>query len=243
MKRLEGKVAVITGGSSGIGLATARLFVEEGAYVYITGRRQKELDDAVRVIGFNVAGVQGDVSKPDDLDRLYEAVRQADKRIDIVFANAGVGEFAPLGRVTEEHFDKQFAVNVKGVLFTVQKALPLMRDGGSIILTGSAASVKGAPAFWVYGATKAAIRHFVRAWTMELKDRRIRSNVLSPGPTETPPLQNLPAEGIAKITSTVPMGRMARADEVAKAALFLASDDSSFVTGVEMFVDGGRAQI
>jgi NAD(P)-dependent dehydrogenase (short-subunit alcohol dehydrogenase family) len=242
MSKLEGKVAVITGGSTGIGFATARLFVKEGANVFITGRRQKELDEAVRAIGRNVTGVQGDVARLADLDRLYEAVR-VKGRIDIVFANAGVAEFAPLGRITEEHFDKLFNINVRGTLFTVQKVLPLLNDGGSIILTGSVAGVKGTPAFGVYGATKAAIRNFARAWTVELKDRRIRSNVLSPGPTETPALDQQPADAIARIVSTIPMRRMGEPDEIAKAALFLASDDSSFVTGIELFVDGGRAQI
>jgi NAD(P)-dependent dehydrogenase (short-subunit alcohol dehydrogenase family) len=242
MGKLQGKVAVITGGTTGIGLASAKLFVKEGAHVFITGRRQKELDEAVKAIGSSVTGVQGDVAKLADLDRLYEAV-QKKGRIDIVFANAGYGEFAPLGSITEEHFDKLFNVNVKGVLFTVQKALPLLNDGGSIILTGSVASVKGTPAFWVYGATKAAIRNFVRAWTVELKDRRIRSNVLSPGPTDTPIVSQQPADAIARILSTIPMGRMGEPEEIAKAALFLASDDSSFVTGIELFVDGGRAQI
>src|ERR1700688_3001956 len=242
MERLRGKVAVITGGSTGIGLATAKLFVKEGAHVFITGRRQKELDEAVKAIGSSVTGVQGDVAKLADLDRLYETVKKKG-RIDIVFANAGFGEFASLGSITEEHFDRLFSVNVKGALFTVQKALPLLNNGGSIILTGSVASVKGTPAFWVYGATKAAIRNFARAWTVELKDRRIRSNVLSPGPTETPAISQQPADAIARIVSTIPMGRMGEADEIANAALFLASDDSSFVTGIELFVDGGRAQI
>ena len=243
MGRLQGKVAVITGGATGIGFAAAKLFVEEGAYVFITGRRQKELDEAVKAIGNNVAGVQGDVSKLADLDRLYETVKAEGRRIDVVFANAGLGEFASLGSITEEHFDRLFNINVKGTLFTVQKALPLMNDGGSIVLTGSVASIKGTPAFWVYGATKAAIRNFVRAWTIELKDRRIRSNVLSPGPTETPLVDRQPPEAIARIVSSIPMGRMGSPEEIAKAALFLASDDSSFVTGVELFVDGGRAQI
>jgi len=243
MGKLQGKVAVITGGSSGIGLAAAKLFVAEGAYVFITGRRQKELDEAVRAIGDNVTGIQGDVAKLADLDRLYENVNATGRRIDIVFANAGIAEFAALGNITEEHFDKLFNTNVKGVLFTVQKALPLLNDGGSIILTGSVASAKGTPAFWVYGATKAAIRNFVRGWTVELKDRRIRSNVLSPGPIDTPVIGQQPPDAIARILSTIPMGRMGEADEVAKAALFLASDDSSFVTGIELFVDGGRAQI
>ena len=243
MGKLQGKVAVITGGTTGIGFAAAKLFVEEGAYVFITGRRQKELDAAVKAIGGNVTGVQGDVSKLVDLDRLYETVEAKGRRIDVVFANAGFGEFAALGGITEEHFDRIFDVNVKGVLFTVQKALPLLNDGGSIVLTGSVGSVKGTPGFWVYGATKAAIRNFVRAWTVELKDRRIRSNVLSPGPTETPLVAHQPPDAVASIVSTIPMGRIGTTEEIAKAALFLASDDSSFVTGIELFVDGGRAQI
>ena len=243
MGKLQGKVAVITGATEGIGFAAAKLFVEEGAYVFITGRRQKQLDEAVQAIGDNVTGVQGDVSKLGALDRLYETVAAQGRRIDIIFANAGLGEFAALGAVTEEHFDKLFNINVKGTLFTVQKALPLMNDGGSIVLTGSVASRKGTAAFWVYGATKAAIRNFVRGWTVELKDRRIRSNVLSPGPTETPLVELQPPEAIARIASTIPMGRMGTVEEIAKAALFLASDDSSFVTGIELFVDGGRGQI
>ena len=194
-------------------------------------------------MGDNVAGVQGDVAKLTDLDRLYETVKAEGRRIDVVFANAGFGEFAALDSITEEHFDELFSVNVKGALFTVQKALPLLNDGGSIVLTGSVASIKGTPGFWVYGATKAAIRNFVRAWTIELKDRRIRSNVLSPGPTETPLVDRQPPEAIARIVSTIPMGRVGSPDEIAKAALFLASDDSSFVTGIELFVDGGRGQI
>jgi NAD(P)-dependent dehydrogenase (short-subunit alcohol dehydrogenase family) len=242
MSKLQGKVAVITGGTTGIGLATAKLFVQEGAYVFITGRRRKELDEAVKAIGSNVSGVQGDVTKLADLDRLYETV-QAHGRIDIVFANAGVAEFAPLGSITEEHFDKLFNINVRGTLFTVQKALPLMNDGGSIVLTGSIAGVKGTAAFGIYGATKAAIRCLVRSWTTELQDRRIRSNVVSPGPIDTPILDQLPPDAIARIASTIPMGRMGEPNEVAKAALFLASDDSSFITGIELFVDGGRAQV
>ena len=241
-KKLQGKMAVITGGTSGIGLATAKLFVKQGAYVFITGRRQKELDAAVQAIGRNVTGVQGDVAKLADLDRLYRAVKTKG-RIDVVFDNAGVAEFAPLGKITEEHFDKLFDTNVKGTLFTVQKALALMNDGGSIILNGSVASVKGTPAFGVYGATKAALRSFVRTWTSDLKDRHIRSNVVSPGPTDTPIVDGQPEDAIARIVSTIPMGRMGDPDEIAKAALFLASDDSSFVTGIELFVDGGRAQV
>jgi NAD(P)-dependent dehydrogenase (short-subunit alcohol dehydrogenase family) len=185
---------------------------------------------------------RGDISKLTDLDRLYEAVATKG-RIDVLFANAGVAEFAPLGRITEEHFDKLFNINVKGTLFTVQKALPLLNDGGSIILNGSVASVKGTAAFGIYGATKAALRSFVRTWTVDLKDRHIRSNVVSPGPTDTPVIDGQPTDAIARIVSTIPMGRMGDADEIAKAALFLASDDSSFVTGIELFVDGGRGQI
>jgi NAD(P)-dependent dehydrogenase (short-subunit alcohol dehydrogenase family) len=242
MGKLQGKVAVITGGTAGIGLAMGKLFVAEGAYVFITGRHQGKLDDAVKEIGDNVCGVQGDVANLADLDRLYETVG-ANGRIDILVANAGLGAFVPLEAVTEEHFDKIFDINVKGVLFTVQKALPLLNDGGSVILIGSVASAKGTPAFAVYGASKAAIRNFVRGWTVELKDRRIRSNVLSPGPIETPLTVAQPQDAIERIMSTVPMGRMGEPGEVAKAALFLASDDSSFVTGIELFVDGGRAQI
>ncbi len=241
-KKLQGKMAVITGGTSGIGLATAKLFVKEGAYVFITGRRQKELDAAVQAIGRNITGVQGDVTRLADLDRLYEAVK-AKGRIDVVFANAGVAEFAPLGKISEEHFDKLFDTNVKGTLFTGQKALSLMNDGGSIILNGSVASVKGTPAFGVYGATKAALRSFVRTWTSDLKDLYIRSNVVSPGPTDTPIVDGQPEDAIARIVSTIPMGRMGDPDEIAKAALFLASDDSSFMTGIELFVDGGRGQV
>jgi NAD(P)-dependent dehydrogenase (short-subunit alcohol dehydrogenase family) len=241
-KKLHGKIAVITGGTTGIGLATAKLFVRQGAYAFITGRRQKELDEAVKAIGSNVTGVQGDISKLTDLDRLYEAVKSRG-RIDVVFANAGVAEFAALGKITEEHFDRLFGINVKGTLFTVQKALPFMNDGGSIILNGSVASVKVTAAFGVYGATKAALRSFVRTWTSDLKDRHIRSNVISPGPTDTPVIDRQPADAIARIVFTIPMGRMGKSDEIAKAASFLASDDSSFITGIELFVDGGRGQI
>jgi NAD(P)-dependent dehydrogenase (short-subunit alcohol dehydrogenase family) len=241
-KKLQGKVALITGGTTGIGLATAKLFVKEGAYVFITGRRQKELDEAVKTIGSNVTGIQGNVALLADLDRLYEAV-EVKGNLDIVFANAGVAEFSPLGKITEEHFDKLFDINVKGTLFTVQKALPLLNNGGSIIVNGSVASVKGTPAFGVYGATKAALRSFVRTWTSDLKDRQIRSNVISPGPTDTPAIDGQPEDSIARIVSTIPMGRMGKPDEIAKAALFLASDDSSFVNGIELFVDGGRGQV
>jgi NAD(P)-dependent dehydrogenase (short-subunit alcohol dehydrogenase family) len=254
MKRLEGKVAVITGGSSGIGLATAQRFVEEGAYVFITGRRQSQLDQAVKQIGKNnnnnVTGVQGDVSNLADLDRLYATVKEQKGRIDILFANAGIGELAPLGAITEAHFDKTLGINVKGLLFTVQKALPLFQDGGgSIILNASIASSKGIEALSVYSATKAAVRSFARSWTVDLKHRKIRVNAISPGPIDTPGVSEL-VQGEEQIEqfktsiiSTVPMGRMGSPDEVAKAASFLASDDSSYVTGIELFVDGGMAQI
>ena len=243
LKKLEGKTALITGGTEGIGLATAKLFVEEGAYVFITGRREKELEEAVEAIGTNVYGIQGDVAKLDDLDRLYQTVSKVKGRIDIVFANAGVGEFVPLGAITEEHFDKLFNTNVKGTLFTVQKALPLLNDGGSIILNGSVASVKGTAAFGVYAASKAAIRSLVRTWTTDLKDRHIRSNVVSPGPINTPLVSRQSADVIGRLVSTIPMGRMGEPDEIARVALFLASDDSSFVTGIELFADGGRGQV
>jgi NAD(P)-dependent dehydrogenase (short-subunit alcohol dehydrogenase family) len=249
MGKLEGKVAVITGGNSGIGLATAQRFVNEGAYVFITGRRQTELDAAVKKIGKNVAGIQGDVSNLADLDRLYATVKQQKGRVDILFANAGGGEFAPLGSITEAHFDKIFGSNVKGLLFSVQKALPLFTNGGSIILNASIVSMKAMPAFSVYSATKAAVRSFARSWTVDLKDRKIRVNAVSPGPIETPGVDGLAkdpeqlAQIKAGLASSVPMGRMGQPDEIAKAVSFLASDDSSFITGIELFVDGGMAQI
>ena len=243
MKKLDKKVAVITGGTSGMGLATAKRFVAEGAYVFIMGRRQHELDAAVKDIGSHVTGVQGDIAKLTDLDRLYQIVKSQKGCVDIVFANAGVGEFVATDAVTETHFYKTFDVNVKGTLFTVQKALPLFNDGGSIIVTGSIASVKGIPSFGVYCASKAAIRSFVRTWTLELKKRKIRANVISPGTIDTPILAPLPKEAIAQIVASIPMGRMGSADEIAKVAVFLASDDSSFVTGIELFVDGGTAQV
>ena len=251
MEKLEGKVAVITGGSSGIGLATAQQFISEGAYVFIAGRRQNELDTAVKQIGKNnnVTGVQGDVSNLADLDRLYAAVKQKGS-IDILFANAGIDEFASLGAITESHLDKIFSVNVKGLLFTVQKALPLFQDGGgSIIPTASAGGSKGIEGYSVYHATKAAIRSFARTWTVELKHRKIRVNAISPGPIHTSLIDTLvqseeQAERLkASIMGTIPLGRMGNPDEVAKAALFLASDDSSFVTGIELFVDGGVEQV
>jgi len=249
MKRLGGKVAVVTGGNSGIGLATARRFAEEGAHVFITGRRQAELDAAVKQIGKQATGVQGDVGILRDLDRLYAEVKRQHGRIDILFANAGTAELAPLGAITEEHFDKIFGVNVKGLLFTVQKALPLFRDSGSIILNASIVASKGLEASSVYSATKAAVRSFARTWTVDLKGRGIRVNAISPGPIDTPGINNLGLTGEQteefkkNIVATVPMGRMGDPDEIAKAALFLASDDSSYVTGVELFVDGGMAQI
>jgi NAD(P)-dependent dehydrogenase (short-subunit alcohol dehydrogenase family) len=249
MGKLEGKIAVITGGSSGIGLATAERFVKEGAYVFITGRRKEELDAAVKRIGANVTAIQADASKLDDLDKLYAAVRETKGRIDILFANAGGGQFAPLGSITEEHYDKTFNTNVKGLLFTVQKALPIFTNGGSIILNASIVSMKGMAAFSVYSATKAAVRSFARSWTVDLKDRQIRVNAVSPGPIETPGLsglaQNEEQERQIKsgLVSGVPLGRLGTSDEIAKAVVFLASDDSSYVTGAELFVDGGYAQI
>jgi NAD(P)-dependent dehydrogenase (short-subunit alcohol dehydrogenase family) len=248
-KKLDGKVAVVTGGNSGIGLATAQRLVDEGAFVFITGRRQTELDAAVRQIGKNITGVQGDVSNLEDLDRLYDTVKQQKGRIDVLFANAGIGEFAPLGSITESNFDKTFSVNVKGILFTVQKALPLFQDGGSIILTASTAGSKGVVGFSVYSATKAAIRSFARSWTVDLKQRNIRVNAISPGPIDTPGLRGLlqsqpQGEQLKNfLLSTVPQGRMGSPEEVAKVVSFLASNDSSYLTGTELFVDGGQAQV
>ena len=226
-KRLDGKIAVITGGNSGIGLATAQRFVQEGAYVFITGRRQSELDKAVKQIGKNVTGVQGDVSNLADLDRLYETVKQQKGRIDVLFANAGILEFASLGSITESHFDKIFGVNVKGVLFTVQKALPLFQDGGSIILTASVAGSKGFEGGSVYSATKAAIRSFARSWTVDLKNRKIRVNAISPGVIETPMSAELSEQLKTILVSAVPMGRMGRPDEIAKAVLFVLSSSAT----------------
>jgi NAD(P)-dependent dehydrogenase (short-subunit alcohol dehydrogenase family) len=249
MGRLTGKIAVITGGNSGIGLATAKRFVSEGAYVFITGRRQDELDKAVAVIGSGVTGVQGDVSKLDDLDRLFATVKAEKGHVDVMFANAGIGGMSPLGSIPEDQLDKVFAVNVKGTLFTVQKALPLMRTGGSIILTGSTTGSMGSPAFSVYSATKAAIRNFARCWALDLKGTGIRVNVLSPGPTATTGLLNgLARTGrqealLAGLASQAPLERVGNPDETAAVALFLASDDSSFMTGSEVFVDGGMAQV
>lgn len=247
--KLIGKVAVVTGGNSGIGLASAKLFADEGAHVFITGRRQKELDTAAKEIGKNVTPVQGDVANPGDLDRLYAAVAKQKGRIDILFANAGIGELLPLGQITEEHYDKIFNVNVKGLLFTVQKALPIFRDGGSIILNASVAASRGIEAFSVYSATKAAVRSFARTWTTDLKQRKIRVNAISPGPIETPIFgkTGMTSEQIQQfksgVVSAVPLGRIGTPEELAKAALFLASDDSSYVSGIELFVDGGMGQV
>jgi NAD(P)-dependent dehydrogenase (short-subunit alcohol dehydrogenase family) len=248
MGRLDGKIAVITGGASGIGLAAAHRFVAEGADVFITGRRQEELDKAVGAIGAGVTAVQGDISNLDDLDRLFATVRAEKGRIDILFANAGLGALAPLGAITEESFDVVFGVNVKGTLFTVQGALPLMGAGGSIILTGSTTGSMGTAAFSVYSATKAAIRNFARSWALDLKGTGIRVNVVSPGPTLTPAIERLASlapDGalINGLVAQTALGRMGRPEETAAVALFLASDDSSFMTGSEVFVDGGVAQV
>jgi NAD(P)-dependent dehydrogenase (short-subunit alcohol dehydrogenase family) len=249
MSKLEGKVAVITGGNSGIGLATAQQFVSDGAYVFITGRRQSELDSAATQIGKNnVTAVQGDVSNLADLDRLYAKVKEQKGQINILFANAGIIEAAPLGEISEEHFDKTFGINVKGLLFTVQKALPLFQDGGSIILNASVAASKGFEATSIYSATKAAIRSFARTWTADLKQRKIRVNTISPGRIDTPIFNGVLNEEQIKqfnatIVANVPLGRMGNPDEVAKAVSFLASDDSGYITGTELSVDGGLAQI
>ncbi|MBS7541791.1 glucose 1-dehydrogenase [Ancylobacter oerskovii] len=249
MSRFSNKVVVVTGGTSGIGLATAKAFVAEGASVFITGRRQEALDAAVKAIGGDITGVRGDMSKLADIDRLYDAVQQRYAQIDVVFANAGGGSFAPLGAIDEAHFDETFATNVKGVLFTVQKALPLLRDGGSVVLTGSVTGSTGNPAFSVYSATKAAVRNFARNWILDLKDRHIRVNVVSPGVIETAGLNDLfgggaQAEGVKTgMVASIPAGRVGKPEDVADAVLFLASDAASFVNGAELFVDGGMTQI
>jgi len=250
MKKLEDKVAVITGGSSGIGLATARRFVEEGAHVVITGRREKELEEAAASIGAKVTTVVGDVSRLDDLDRLYAVVKEKYGHIDILFANAGAGTIAPLEAATEAHFDQTFDVNVKGLFFSVQKALPLFRDGGSIILTSSVSNILGLPGFSAYAASKAAVRNFARAWTLELKDRNIRVNCMSPGPIDTPALATTTGltpeqaeQAAAQFASQIPMGRRGTPEEIAAAVTFLASNESSYITGVDLAVDGGMAQV
>ena len=249
MGKLDGKIALVTGGNSGIGLATAKQFVSEGAYVFITGRREAELAAAKKQIGKNVTAIQGDVSNLDDLDRLFAQIKKEKGKIDIVFANAGVARYAPIGTITEDFFDSIFDINVKGVLFTVQKALPLLRDGGSIILNASIVGSKGLSSNSVYSATKAAVRSFARTWTTDLKDRRIRVNAISPGPIDTPGLSELLASSETgeqrrkMISTTVPLGRFGRPEEIAKAVVFLASDDASYITGIELFVDGGFAQV
>jgi NAD(P)-dependent dehydrogenase (short-subunit alcohol dehydrogenase family) len=249
MGKLEGKIALITGGNSGIGLATANQFVNEGAYVFITGRRDPELAGAVKEIGRNVTGVQGDVSNLGDLDRLFSQIKQEKGRLDIVFANAGAAKYGPFGAITEELYDLIFNINVKGLLFTVQKALPLLSDGASVILNASIVGSKGFSANSVYSATKAAVRSFARTWTTDLKDRGIRVNVVSPGFTDTPGLSKLLASSetgqqrLKMISNIVPLGRIGTPDDIAKAVVFLASDDSSYITGTELFVDGGVAQV
>jgi NAD(P)-dependent dehydrogenase (short-subunit alcohol dehydrogenase family) len=243
MGKLEGKVAVITGGSSGLALASAKRFVEEGAHVFITGRRQEALDEAVQSIGRNVTGVRGDAANIADLDRLFDTVKREKGKIDVLFASAGKGEAAKLGEITEQHFDTTFDLIARGTLFTVQKALPLLNDGGSIIMTGSVASVKGFPGFGVYAASKAALRSFARTWLNELKGRNIRVNLLSPGQVDTPDSQRLDKETKQMFESLIPRGKMGRPEEIAAAALFLASDEASYVNGVELAVDGGFSAI
>jgi NAD(P)-dependent dehydrogenase (short-subunit alcohol dehydrogenase family) len=247
--KLEGKIALITGGNSGIGLATAKQFVNEGAYVFITGRREAELAAAKKQIGQNATAIQGDVSNLADLDRLFAQIKKEKGKIDIVFANAGIARYAPLGTITEDFFNSIFDINVKGVLFTVQKSLSLLRDGGSIILNASIVASKGLSSNSVYSATKAAVRSFARTWTTDLKNRRIRVNAISPGPIDTPGLSELLASSETgeqrkkMISTTVPLGRFGRPEEIAKAVVFLASDDASYITGIELFVDGGFAQV
>jgi NAD(P)-dependent dehydrogenase (short-subunit alcohol dehydrogenase family) len=243
MGKLDGKVAVITGASSGMALASAKLFVEEGAYVFITGRRQKKLDEAVKAIGRNVTAVQGDSASLADLDRLYETVRNSMGQIDVLFASAGGAQGAMLGAITEEQFDQTFALNTRGTLFAVQKALPLFRDGGSIVLNGSIAGLKSMPGLSVYSGSKAALRAFARTWVLELNSRGIRVNVLSPGPIETAIFESAPAERKEYFRSMIPRKELGRPEEIATVALFLASSDSSFVNGMEICVDGGISQI
>jgi NAD(P)-dependent dehydrogenase (short-subunit alcohol dehydrogenase family) len=248
--KLDGKVAVITGGSSGLGLATARRFVDEGAYVFITGRRQKELDEVVRSIGRNISAVQGDMAVLSDIQRLYATVREQKGKVDIVFANAGTGAFGSLGQITEQHFDSQFDLNVKGLLFTVQEALPLLQDGGAVVLNASIVSTTSSAAMSVYSASKAAVRSFARTWSVDLKDRRIRVNAISPGIVPIPVYntslgmsEEQVEQYVASAIPSIPLGRAGTPDEIAKAVVFLASDDSSYVTGIELFVDGGMTQV
>ena len=242
--KLSGKVALVTGGSAGIGLGIAKRFAEEGARVFITGRRQSELDKAVTAIGGGATAVQGDISNLDDLDRIYATIKDKAGRIDVLAVNAGYYEFGSLGEITEEHFDKIFNTNVRGLLFTVQKALPLLTERASVILTGSIASIKGFPSLSIYSASKAAVRSFARSWIADLKGRGIRINVMSPGTVETPGLSNLmAAEQKAEAVALVPLGRIGTPDDLGKTAVFLASDDSAYITGIELFVDGGAAQI
>jgi NAD(P)-dependent dehydrogenase (short-subunit alcohol dehydrogenase family) len=249
MGKLDGRVALVTGGSSGIGFATAQEFVGEGAYVFVTGRREKELAAAVKEIGRNVTGIRADVSYSEDLDRLFSQIKSEKGKLDIVFANAGAAKYAPLGQISEGLYQSIFDVNVKGVLFTVQKALPLIPEGGSIILNASIVASKGLPANSVYSATKAAVRSFARTWTTDLKDRHIRVNVVSPGSTDTEGLRGLLGSSevgeqrLKTINASVPLGRLAKPKEIARAVVFLASDDSSYITGTELFVDGGFAQV
>jgi NAD(P)-dependent dehydrogenase (short-subunit alcohol dehydrogenase family) len=249
MGKLDGKIALVTGGNSGIGLATAKQFVNEGAYVFITGRRDPELAAAAKDIGKNVTGVQGDVANLNDLDRLFAQIKQEKGKLDVVFANAGIAKLAPFGTITEEHYDSIFNINVKGVLFTVQKALPLLPDGASIILNASIVASKALGANSVYSATKAALRSFARTWTMDLKDRRIRVNAVSPGFTDTPGLRELMStrsggeQRLKTMSDIIPLGRAGTPDDIARAVVFLACDDSSYITGTELFVDGGFAQV
>jgi NAD(P)-dependent dehydrogenase (short-subunit alcohol dehydrogenase family) len=243
--RFEGKVVLVTGGNSGIGFTIARQFASEGAKVFITGRRQKELDAAVRYIGKNVFGIQGDISKPDDLDRLFTEIQQTAGRLDVVVANAGSGEFLPFGSYTEKQLDATFDVNVKGTVFTVQKALPLMPDGAAVVVIGSIAGVLGMPAFGVYSATKAALRSFVRTWSVDLKHRRIRVNIVSPGYIPTPGYDALgiTLQSLEPVIARIPLGRLGTTQDVANAVAFFASADSSYITASELFVDGGVTQV
>lgn len=248
-RKLEGKIALVTGANSGIGLATAKAFIDEGAFVYITGRRQPELDSAIELLGPQAKAIRADVSQLSDLDAIYAQIQQEKGRLDVLFANAAAASFATLDQVTEEHFDQIFDTNVKGLLFTVQKALPLLPDGGAIVLNASIVSVQGVPAFGVYSATKAAVRSFARTWTAELKDRKIRVNAVSPGPIDTPGLRGLTQTEeerqafYEKLAADVPLRRVGQPEEIAKAVVFLASDDASYVAGVELFVDGGTVQV